>query len=157
MSALANDAIEAPIIDRETMRSLVVVRPVVRGRPRYAWTMDSYSLPVPSTVAHLVRDGRQWRMVVQAAIERFAGFDTPYSIQDLQDPQGPYQTFLKTLMFLGPGSDELGRLVVLMYPPLPCQNKRCDRHFIPYSRRVRQCSEQCRRAVEDAKESRRGR
>lgn len=147
MSALANGAISVPIIDRDAIRSAIFVRPATTGPAHRVWTLDSYSLPVPGCVSHLVRSGRQWSDIVGAAIREFAGRDSGYALGDLINEQGPYLTFIRTLMYLGPDSETFGRLVLMVFPPKDCRNPMCHRLFVHPSAQVKECSDECRRVV----------
>jgi hypothetical protein len=144
MSALLRDEPDEGDLDREALRSMVTVYPLQTVFEHQAWTMDSYALPIPPLLRRLVRDGRTWRLAVHAAMERYQ----PGKMGEAERAarKDEYETFVRTLMYLGPDSDAFGRLVLRLFPAARCGFRGCREPYLRYSQRVLHCSDFCRRA-----------
>ena len=146
MSALPqDDRDDLETTDREAERSARYVVPLLPGRARRVWDMDSWALPVPRRLRRLVRDGRTWREAVHAAIQRYQ--PPVMGMAERRARQGEYETFLRTLMYLGPDSDAFARLVLRLFPVARCRFKGCRQPYLRYNAQVLHCSDACRRGA----------
>jgi len=141
------------LMNREAERCTVLVKPLLPLGAHRVWHMDSWVLPIPANVLPYVRDGVTWRMAIHTAVGTFIGGTDRVAIRELRRTGSLYQTFIRSLMYLGPDSEAVGRLMLELFPPVRCAGPHCEREFLPYSKRVTHCSDQCRRNSERAKEA----
>jgi len=131
----------ARAMNRDADHCSITVQPLRAVAPHQVWTIDSYALPVPPVALPYVRDAGEWRRAVIAAIEYFIG--SPFRAT-LRRRAADWLHFRHLLLYLGPGHNDVGDAILALFPPTPCSQPGCTNWYLPYSARLRYCSERCR-------------
>jgi hypothetical protein len=129
--------------DDEIARSLQTVYPLQTVFPHRVWTFDSYALPIPKLAQRVVRNGRTWRLAVHAAIERYAY--PAMREREFREREQEYRELMHTLVYDGPDSDALARLILRLFPIARCRFAGCREPYLRYSQQVLHCCDDCRR------------
>jgi hypothetical protein len=132
----------ARAMNRDADRCTITVQPMRAIAAQHVWTIDSYALPVPPVAIPYVRDAGEWRRAVVASIQYFIG--SP-SRTILRRRAADWLHFRHLLVYLGPGHNDVGDIILALFPPTACGVAGCTNWYLPYSGRLRYCSDQCRR------------